>query len=281
MERNLVRIFALSDIHVDFGVNSAWVTGLSTQDYKDDVLILAGDVSDSLARLERCLTEFSRRFAKVLYVPGNHDLWVSRDKDIADSMAKFDAVMALAENCGVQTRAFHAPGLSIAPLFGWYDYSFGAPTRQLHTFWMDFQQCRWRPGWSAADITQAFLTMNDNPIEARDALVISFSHFLPRIDLMPQYIPEQHKVLYPILGASGLDAQVRAIGSRLHVYGHSHVNRRIRLDGVEYVNNAYGYPRETRITSKSLLCIGGSALAGWGIGQAPGQAPGDMCPASE
>jgi predicted phosphodiesterase len=52
-----------------------------------------------------------------------------------------------------------------------------------------------------------------------------------------------------------LDTQLRQLGSTLHIYGHSHVNRRIDIDGITYINNAFGYPQETRITAKQLLCI--------------------------
>ena len=61
--------------------------------YHDDVLIVAGDISDNLERLEclkarsywakteillcRCTFELLlERFDKVAFVPGNHDLWV-------------------------------------------------------------------------------------------------------------------------------------------------------------------------------------------------------------
>ena len=41
-----MRIFALSDIHVDYDANAKWVEDLSVFDYQDDVLILAGDLTD-------------------------------------------------------------------------------------------------------------------------------------------------------------------------------------------------------------------------------------------
>lgn len=41
----------------------------------------------------------------------------------------------------------------------------------------------------------------------------------------------------------------------MHVYGHSHINRRARIDGVTYINNAFGYPGEGGISAKQLLCI--------------------------
>lgn len=85
--------------------------------------------------------------------------------------------------------------------------------------------------------------------------VISFSHFLPSIDLMPPSIPLHHRYLYPVLGSYALERQLRRLGATLHVYGHSHVNRRVTLDGVGYINNAFGYPSETKIAAKRLVCI--------------------------
>ena len=86
-------------------------------------------------------------------------------------------------------------------------------------------------------------------------MVISFSHFLPRIDLMPDYIPQIHQKLYPVLGCKSLDVQIRQLGSSIHVYGHSHFNRHVDLEGVTYINNAYGNPGEERIAAKSLKCV--------------------------
>ena len=74
-----MRIFAISDIHVDYEMNARWLAGLSMSEYREDVLILAGDVSDSLRRFDWALSLLTARFRRVLYVPGNHDLWVLRD----------------------------------------------------------------------------------------------------------------------------------------------------------------------------------------------------------
>src|SRR5260370_12372764 len=83
-----MRVFALSDIHIDYADNRAWIGSLSAHDFRDDILVLAGDVSDSLARLRWCFETLARRFRKVLYVPGNHDLWVFRERG-ASSLDRF------------------------------------------------------------------------------------------------------------------------------------------------------------------------------------------------
>jgi Icc-related predicted phosphoesterase len=40
-----MRVFAISDLHVDYADNAKWVAGLSTSQYLDDILVVAGDVS--------------------------------------------------------------------------------------------------------------------------------------------------------------------------------------------------------------------------------------------
>ena len=72
---------------------------------------------------------------------------------------------------------------------------------------------------------------------------------MPRLDVMPGFISCAGRLLYPILGSRHLDRQLRKLNSNIHVYGHSHVNRQVTIDGVSYINNAFGYPSETRITS--------------------------------
>jgi 3',5'-cyclic AMP phosphodiesterase CpdA len=71
-----MRIFALSDVHVDYYANAKWIENISTADYSDDLLILAGDITHSLPLFEWCLNTIARRFRKLLFVPGNHDLWI-------------------------------------------------------------------------------------------------------------------------------------------------------------------------------------------------------------
>jgi predicted phosphodiesterase len=250
-----MRVFATSDIHVDYDANAQWIRDLSIADYQDDVLILAGDVTDTLSLLEWSLATLAKKFGKVLFVPGNHDLWVVRDDQKKNSLQKFDDVRAAVEASGASMEPFRERGVSIVPLLSWYDYSFGEPTEELRSVWMDYRACRWPVGYTEPQIAAYFAAFNEGHVSLAGDTVITFSHFLPRIDVMPAYIPAASRLLYPILGSMQLDGQVRRLNARMHVYGHSHVNRHVKIDGVSYINNAFGYPNETRITSKRLMCI--------------------------
>jgi len=256
-----MRVFTVSDLHIDHEANRHWLSELSDSDYRDDALILAGDVSDRPDRLRWCLQTLVRRFRQVLFVPGNHELWVVRDAGPIDSLQKFDAVRHLARECGACVDPWRRGPLSIVPLQSWYDFSFGPPAAALRAAWNDFQACRWPEGFDAGRITQHFLAMNEPWLAERNELLISFSHFLPRIDVMPDRIPPDKRILYPVLGSAALGEQVLRLAPQMHVYGHSHVNRRVRLDGIEYINNAFAYPQETRIAAKRLLCIHGEAAS--------------------
>ena len=227
-----MRIFAVSDLHVDYRENGRWVSGLSNADFTDDLLILAGDISDNINLIERTVTAMSERFKHVLYVPGNHDLWVLRSKNVADSFDKFDKVCAAVEQSGGSLQPFHGSKTTIVPLLGWYDYSFGEPSEELRRRWMDYRACRWPDETHEVDVTRHFTAMNE-PIESSSSpVVISFSHFMPRIDLMPSFAPERSRFLFPILGTALLEEQIRRIGSSIHIYGHSHINRRAVRDGI-------------------------------------------------
>lgn len=247
-----MRVFAISDLHVDYELNREWIGQLSTSDHREDVLILAGDISDSLARLEWCLDRLARRFRRVLFVPGNHDLWVLRDAPGTDSLEKFHQVCMLAQQCGAVMSPYRAGDVAIVPLLGWYDYSFGAPDERLRAAWMDYHACRWPTGYGPAEVTDLFLARN--PVAIADAAtVITFSHFLPRNDLAPPRLASARKALDPVMGASKLDAQLRRLGASTHVYGHSHLNGRVTIDGVCYVNNAFGTPQERALSARGLL----------------------------
>lgn len=255
-----MRVFAVSDIHVDFDVNARWVGALSQSDYQHDILILAGDISDSIERLSQCLDAFVRRFRKVFFIPGNHDLWVIRDPDRVNSLAKFEKVMATAKACGAMVEADLIDGVAIIPLLSWYDYSFGMPDPELTDIWMDFYACRWPQGWSATEITEHFIGRNCNYLRLiqKSKVTISFSHFLPCIDVMPDLIPPSMRKLYPVLGTTQLARLIGEIRPDIHVYGHSHVNRDVMIDGVNYINNAFAYPHEKWIAAKALRCVYGT-----------------------
>lgn len=106
--------------------------------------------------------------------------------------------------------------------------------------WMDFRRCKWpdttvqeydfvrsRQEKVAAQssVSSMFAQINQPFIETlRNSLhedlrtpVISFSHFLPRIELCPEKRFLSEPLLPKVIGSNILEAQVRALRPELHV----------------------------------------------------------------
>lgn len=267
-----MRVFALSDLHVDYADNMRRFEALSARDFQADALILAGDITDDLERLAIVLGLARSKFAWVFFVPGNHELWVRRN-EAGDSIQKFHRILALCASLNVATRPARIPaaanesGLWIVPLFSWYvKPEEGDATLFVEkpggdaglAMWADNYLTKWDGLAPDRRIADFFLDMNREHVEREyDAPVVSFSHFLPRRELMfpGGRSPGKHPLgrvpgrgagfnFSRVAGSARLDDQVRALGSTVHVYGHQHRNRDLVIDGVRYVSNCLGYPHE-------------------------------------
>ncbi len=256
-----MRVLAFSDLHVDYPANRHRIHALSDVAFRDDALLVAGDVTDDLGLLEDTLGALRAKFARVFYVPGNHELW-DRRRQHHDALQRFERILALAGALGVECAPARLVGergaVWIVPLFSWYrrpaegKSSLFLPKRSEHADqrWADDRLVRWpqmhvRPA-------DHFLALNEPSIRAYLDPVISFSHFLPRRELMfnagarPASLPDPHPGFNfsRVAGCSLLDTQIRRLGARVHVYGHQHRNRDTTIDGVRYVSHCMGYPRE-------------------------------------
>jgi 3',5'-cyclic AMP phosphodiesterase CpdA len=68
------RLLAVSDLHIGYPENRAYADALSPGD-PGDWLIVAGDVGEVFADVGFVLASLASRFAKVIWTPGNHELW--------------------------------------------------------------------------------------------------------------------------------------------------------------------------------------------------------------
>ncbi|MFT5392782.1 MAG: putative phosphodiesterase [Gammaproteobacteria bacterium] len=262
-------IYAVSDLHVDFRENMEWVWSLSSHRYLNDALIVAGDVSDNLQRLELTLVALRERFAAVMFVPGNHELWV-RNGNWTDSWEKFQHIQGLCHRLDILTEPTKFSSASgpvwLVPLYSWYirpqdgDGSLFAEKKgedPEQAMWADNYFVRWPKRDDERAPAHYLLELNERYLDLRlDGPIVSASHFLPRQDLIFSTDAERsanpgvNRDAFPtfnfsrVAGCRQLDEQIRALGSSVHVYGHQHRNRWRTIDGVLYVSNCLGYPRE-------------------------------------
>ncbi len=253
-----MRVFAISDLHTDFKENRLVVEHLPDNTFNEDVLIVAGDIADSLEIIEHTLALLRSKFRQICYVPGNHELWV-RD-GAYDSIEKLRRVLEMCRRIDVETNPVKIDGLWLVPLLSWYEPEFDSDDdRDLEELegWADFYFCKWPA--DVSDVCQQFLDMNKPNIRRFDGPVISFSHFLPRRDLLPSREYLRFKNLPKVSGSARLEDQIRALKSIVHVFGHSHINTDRVIDGVRYINNALLYPRERTVARFPLKLIWGGA----------------------
>ncbi len=265
-----MRVFAWSDLHADYPRNRERIAAAAAgHAHLDDVLLVAGDVSDNMDTLARTLEGLRARFAEVFFVPGNHEAWL-RKGGFADSQAKLDRIEALCGELGVRTRPARlgnggGKAVWIVPLASWYQkpehspdslYVEKATEDAAQSMWADDLFVRW-PDGDAGAAAERLLRGNRVHLErAYDAPVVSFSHFLPRREVMfraPEESaanlhrqPDRHPAFNfsRVAGSLGIERQLRALGSSVHVYGHQHRNRDRVLEGVRYVSHCLGYPGE-------------------------------------
>jgi Calcineurin-like phosphoesterase len=264
----VMQVYAISDLHTDYRDNFALLEQLSRHDYEADAVVVAGDVSHSMEVLRRTLDIFLQRFRHVFFVPGNHELW-TRSGTGTDSLQKFEAVLRLCESMNVRTGpeviGSDEGRVCVVPLFSWYTrpgegsdslYRERPDGQPSESVWADDYLVKW-PRTEGFRPVQYFLDLNAPRVSAEYPVErISFSHFLPRQDVM---FPAPGETPYPpmdpgrarfnfsaVAGSTLIDQQIRQLGSRVHVYGHQHRNRRRCYDGVWYVSNCLGYPEERR-----------------------------------
>lgn len=125
-----MRLLALSDLHIGHAANRSALADLPA--CPDDWLIVAGDVGETEAHLREAWELLVPRFARVLWVPGNHELYTtSSDPCQLRGVARYEHLVELCRAHGVHTPEdpfLTFPGAAqptlIALAFLLYDYSF-------------------------------------------------------------------------------------------------------------------------------------------------------------
>lgn len=123
-----LKVYGISDVHVDATANALWLQSRLPERTVDSflVVLVAGDVSDDLERVEALFVTLQRVFHLVCFTPGNHDLWVRASGSASNSVQKLHQVLSLCDRLAVRTGPCRLRGdmegdtVLLAPLFSWY-----------------------------------------------------------------------------------------------------------------------------------------------------------------
>ena len=257
------RLLAVSDLHVRHPENRAVVDDLRPGD-DGDWLIVAGDVAERADDVIDTLARLRERFAAVIWVPGNHELW-TRTRDPV-SLRGEHRYRHLVERCrALDVRTPEDPfpvwtgtggPVVVAPLFLLYDYSFlpdgtTTPADGLAAAYRAGVVCTDeyllapdphpdRAAWCAARVAHS-----RTRLEGCDpALPTVLVNHWPLTRLPTRVLRYPEFALWCGTTATA-DWHVRYRAAAV-VYGHLHIPRVTREDGVPFVEVSLGYPREWR-----------------------------------
>eukprot|EP00976_Prorocentrum_cordatum_P096424 1190561-Prorocentrum_minimum.AAC.2 len=266
-------VYAISDLHTDVGENMKWIDALPDCTGHRAALIVAGDVATSLETIRATLSRLSKLFVAVWYTVGNHELWLDGGCGSENSVEKFFRILDLCRRLGVRTGPGRvAKGVTILPLYSWWklDFSEDVPMHPALAR-MDWR-CKWPSTIGTASnhpgVCTFFLKLNERRLaqDYGDDVLISFSHFLPKIELF-----YGKPSIGRVMGCRELGAQLDSLDNaqgRVHVFGHSHLNIDTVIAKVRYVQFSLGMPRERR-SFGSMLGIFGAAPHGRIIWRSP------------
>ncbi len=256
------KLLALSDLHVSFPENREIVDDIRpTSDA--DWLVVAGDVGEMVADIEWALTLLNERFAKVIWVPGNHELWTHpQDPTRLRGEHRYLHLVDMCRRIGVFTPEDPYPvwpgpegDLAVAPLFLLYDYSFrpaGTATKEQaleraygsgvvcsDEFMLHPDPYPSREAWCAARIEETerrLAALNGMP-------TVLVNHWpLIRELTLPLFYPE----FAQWCGTERTSDWHRRFAATTVIYGHLHIPRTTWCNGVRFEEVSLGYPREWR-----------------------------------
>jgi len=254
-----VRLWALSDLHVGYDATRRAVEALT--DHGDDWLVLPGDTGDTIAHLALVLDVVTARFARVIWTPGNHDLWTPRQwPEARRGEAHYQRLIETCRARGVLTPedpfvVWPATGHVIVPTFTLYDYSFGPPglSADAAVAWAGETgvQCadelllspaphRSRAAWCEARVAATEARLDALPHDARTILV---NHYPLRADLAVLPRIPRFTIWCGTTRTAHWPTRYRA---DVVVSGHLHMRSTRWRDGIRFEEVSLGYPPQWR-----------------------------------
>jgi 3',5'-cyclic AMP phosphodiesterase CpdA len=259
--RTAPRLLAVSDLHVSYRENREVVESLRPES-ASDWLLVAGDVGDMVPHIDWALRKLSQRFAKVVWVPGNHELWTcDADPVRLRGEQRYLHLVQLCRSLGVLTPEDPYPvwegdggPVVIAPLFLLYDYSFlpaGTATtaaglaRAYQTGVVCTDELLLHPdpypsreAWCQARLESTERRLAELPPGTRTVLV---SHFPLVRDVTAILRYPEFAMWCGTTRTADWHVRFRAAAA---VYGHLHIPRTTWHDGVRFEEVSLGYPPE-------------------------------------
>ena len=257
-----MKLYAISDLHVGFKDNLAAISALP--EHHEDWLVLCGDIADTPDQLDTALTILNRKFARLVWVPGNHELWTVPRKTGLRGVARYEQMVDLCRRHDVVTPEDPYPIWSgeggphiLAPLFLLYDYSFRPDSIPVEesVAWAakvkigcsDEIRLRSDPyesvvEWCAARCRDAERRLEKTLAEAPYPTIL-IAHFPLKQELA--ILPRMQRFMV-WCGTRRTEDWHRRFRAEVVISGHLHIPCTRWVDGVRFEEVSLGYPQQWR-----------------------------------
>lgn len=257
------RLVAISDLHIRYAENRDIVERLRPES-DADWLLIAGDIGELVADVAWTLRVLSERFAKVIWAPGNHELWTPPEDPVQlRGVRRYDHLVEICRELGVVTPedpypVWEGPGgpCVVAPLFLLYDYSFRpagtydkaaalAVAEQAGVVCTDEYFLHPDPYPTRDDWCRARLASTEARLAAVPAGLptVLVNHF-PLVREPTRILRHPEFALW--CGTEATADWPTRFRAAAVVYGHLHIPRLLWSEGVPHQEVSLGYPREWR-----------------------------------
>jgi len=263
-----MRFTLISDVHVD--VNK-WDWSLLQQCDPTIPIVVAGDISNDVFEASRWIRDLRERFTTVIWVAGNHCMYnlgfhQTRvyDREFESKWPYpriveeiYDHYSRWSQEYGIHflhRSSVVVDGVEFVGATGWHNFDADPQLRfedQVQAYMHNMHDARfirwsqdYSPDWKT--VVQAALedaSYIRQSVKANDMPKVVLTHHIPHRN----FVKVTNNPMWNLLNGSFLNTELETCvdpSVRVWCFGHTHFRCDTDLNGVRYINNARGYPRE-------------------------------------
>ncbi|MDO4670997.1 MAG: metallophosphoesterase [Aerococcus sp.] len=231
-----MRIGAIADLHIDLNHHYApmdYQNMLShyIQAQRFDLFIIAGDISNQQTLTLSFIQALEQQSGcKVVYVPGNHDMWEPAETTPKHTQQIFDRYRS-DPHCLVGHPRMLNPTTALIGHMGWYNYAYAAKRfskerlatgRYKIALWQDKRHLDW--GVSDPDLSKQFTQQLTEDLQSVNAkAIILATHLVTHPAFVPPLPDRRFDFYNAYLATDDIYPLYQAYPIRTSIMGHLHV----------------------------------------------------------
>jgi len=272
-----MRVAVASDIHVDgyeFWGTYAELLSEEIYDHGAELFVLCGDVTNDIVLFKHFMSYFCMLLEKqgieLLFVPGNHDVWVTNSKfPLPSSKEKYYQVLPNIFNKinnahYLPTKPYVIDDYAFVGNMGWYDYSYSSDNysravllckKYLQYTWLDYKYVHW-DGKKDEEILEELMLIFDEQLESvKDKNVIACTHMVPLKKFCKSKMGEGFDFFTAYMGSEKIfDVIKKYPNIKRALYGHTHYVGNEAHENIQFINASIGHRFQNKgSTTKAFI----------------------------